>query len=159
MINEGNEIRSSLRCEQPPELRGKLFLELDPPTFCTTPLVLKLAIQDIQPFSVVVSWQSRNHSGVYGYQVAYNAISAMDYNASVSVLLFLPIKFSKDAEFPATFVVWRPLLVFNVLHAFHDSRWETDIILFRSLVLYFMSTNSSNVSKILNTFASRKVYE
>lgn len=84
MINEGNEVRSSLKCEQPPELRGRLFLELDPPTFCTTPLVLKLAIQDIQPFSVVVSWQSRNHSGVYGYKIAYNTISTMEYNQTVS---------------------------------------------------------------------------
>ncbi|KYN39624.1 Chaoptin [Trachymyrmex septentrionalis] len=63
-----------LRCEQPPELRGLVFLDLDPHAFCTAPLVLKLAIQDIQPFSVLVSWQSRNHSGLRGYQVAYHAL-------------------------------------------------------------------------------------
>lgn len=67
-----------LRCEQPPELRGLVFLDLDPNAFCSSPLVLKLAIQDIQPFSVLVSWQSRNHSGLHGYQVAYHALDNVD---------------------------------------------------------------------------------
>lgn len=67
-----------LRCEQPPELRGLVFLDLEPPAFCSAPLVLKLAIQDIQPFSVLVSWQSRNHSGLRGYQVAYHALDNVD---------------------------------------------------------------------------------
>ncbi|XP_014203655.1 protein artichoke [Copidosoma floridanum] len=69
---------SALRCEQPPELRGLVFLDLDPHAFCSVPLVLKLAIQDIQPFSVLVSWQSRNHSGLHGYQVAYHALGNVD---------------------------------------------------------------------------------
>lgn len=84
MINDGKTIHLGLKCEQPAELRGQTFLELDPPAFCTTPLVLKLAIQDIQPFSVIVSWQSRNHSGVYGYKIVYNAISSAEYNGTVS---------------------------------------------------------------------------
>jgi hypothetical protein len=67
-----------LRCEQPPELRGLVFLDLDPRAFCSAPLVVKLAIQDIQPFSVLVSWQSRNHSGLRGYQVAYHALDNVD---------------------------------------------------------------------------------
>lgn len=67
-----------LRCEQPPELRGLVFLDLDPHAFCSAPLVLKLAIQDIQPYSVLVSWQSRNHSGLRGYQVAYHALDNVD---------------------------------------------------------------------------------
>jgi Leucine-rich repeat (LRR) protein len=71
-----------LRCEHPPELRGLPFLDLEPPRFCSTPLILKLAIQDIQPFSVIVSWQSRNHSGLHGYRVAYHAL---DRNDVVSV--------------------------------------------------------------------------
>lgn len=70
-----NDMESGLlRCEQPPELRGLVFLDLDPHAFCSAPLVLKLAIQDIQPYSVLVSWQSRNHSGLHGYQVAYHAL-------------------------------------------------------------------------------------
>ncbi|XP_051160935.1 protein artichoke-like [Leptopilina boulardi] len=74
-----NDVESGLlRCEQPPELRGLVFLDLDPHTFCSAPLVLKLAIQDIQPFSVLVSWQSRNHSGLHGYQVAYHALDNVE---------------------------------------------------------------------------------
>ncbi|XP_012282990.1 protein artichoke [Orussus abietinus] len=74
-----NDMESGLlRCEQPPELRGLVFLDLDPHAFCSAPLVLKLAIQDIQPFSVLVSWQSRNHSGLHGYQVAYHALDTID---------------------------------------------------------------------------------
>lgn len=75
-----------LKCDQPPELRGLVFLDLDPHAFCSTPLVLKLAIQDIQPFSVLVSWQSRNHSGLHGYQVAYHALDNVD-EVSISTLL------------------------------------------------------------------------
>ncbi|KAF7407889.1 hypothetical protein HZH66_002426 [Vespula vulgaris] len=74
-----NDVESGLlKCEQPPELRGLVFLDLDPHAFCSAPLVLKLAIQDIQPFSVLVSWQSRNHSGLRGYQVAYHALDNVD---------------------------------------------------------------------------------
>lgn len=68
----------ALRCEHPPELRGRVFLELNPEQFCDQPLVVKLGIQDIQPFSVLVSWQSRNHSGLYGYQVAYYTIDGSE---------------------------------------------------------------------------------
>lgn len=68
----------ALRCEQPPELRGRIFLDLNPEQFCDQPLVIKLGIQDIQPFSVLVSWQSRNHSGLHGYQVAYYSINGID---------------------------------------------------------------------------------
>lgn len=67
-----------LRCQQPPELRGLVFLDLDPHAFCSAPLILKLAIQDIQPFSVLVSWQSRNHSGLHGYQVAYHVLDNVE---------------------------------------------------------------------------------
>lgn len=74
-----NDMNSGLlRCEQPPELRGLVFLDLDPHAFCSAPLILKLAIQDIQPFSVLVSWQSRNHSGLRGYQVAYHTADNID---------------------------------------------------------------------------------
>lgn len=67
-----------LRCERPPELRGRVFLDLEPEQFCDQPLVVRLGIQDIQPYSVLVSWQSRNHSGLYGYQVAYYTIDMVD---------------------------------------------------------------------------------
>lgn len=69
----GTSAVSGPRCEQPASVHGLLLLRLEPVQFCDKPLVLKLAIQDIQPFTVLVSWQSRNHSGLHGYQVAYYA--------------------------------------------------------------------------------------
>lgn len=77
-MNNGDVDGGLLRCEQPPELRGLVFLDLEPRAFCSAPLILKLAIQDIQPYSVLVSWQSRNHSGLFGYQVAYHAVDNVD---------------------------------------------------------------------------------
>jgi len=32
-----------------------------------------MAIQDIQPYSVVVSWQSRDHLGLNGFEIVYHA--------------------------------------------------------------------------------------
>jgi hypothetical protein len=64
---------SRLNCNQPDNLKGKDFLKMEPQDFCDAPLIMKLAIQDIQPYSVLVSWQSRDHSGLSGYQVIYRA--------------------------------------------------------------------------------------
>lgn len=75
-----------LRCEHPLELRGRVFLDLEPEEFCDQPLVVKLGIQDIQPYSVLVSWQSRNHSGIVGYQVVYYSI---DLTEEVIITLYL----------------------------------------------------------------------
>ncbi|XP_071443356.1 chaoptin-like [Hetaerina americana] len=86
-------VAGGLRCESPPELRGEAFMELEPPRFCSSPLVMKLAIQDIQTFSVVVSWQGRDDNGIMatpaatggwaiagvkGYRVAYHALDRND---------------------------------------------------------------------------------
>ncbi|XP_057336057.1 protein artichoke-like [Microplitis mediator] len=75
-----NDVESPglLRCEQPSELRGLVFLDLDPHAFCSTPLVLEITIQEIQPFSVVVIWQSRNHTGLHGYQIVYRNLDALN---------------------------------------------------------------------------------
>ncbi|CAH2071142.1 unnamed protein product, partial [Iphiclides podalirius] len=62
---------NNLFCEHPEELQGMLFIELTPQKLCDLPIVIRVAIQDIQTYSVIVSWQSRNHSGLSGYQVAY----------------------------------------------------------------------------------------
>ncbi|CAK1546169.1 unnamed protein product [Leptosia nina] len=62
---------SNLRCEHPEELHGYSFLELTSQKLCDVPVVIRIAIQDIQTYSVIVSWQSRNQSGLSGYQVAY----------------------------------------------------------------------------------------
>lgn len=73
-----------LRCQQPPELKGLVFLDLEPGAFCSSPLILKLGIQDIQPFSVVVTWQSRNNSGLSGYQVLYHALPLDEVSSDLS---------------------------------------------------------------------------
>ncbi|XP_030381073.1 chaoptin [Scaptodrosophila lebanonensis] len=62
-----------LRCEHPTELRGKVFGRMEPQQFCDAPLIPKMAIQDIQPYSVVVSWQSREHLGLNGFEIVYHA--------------------------------------------------------------------------------------
>lgn len=47
---------------------------MEPQQFCDAPLIPKIAIQDIQPYSVIVSWQSREHLGLSGYEIVYHAI-------------------------------------------------------------------------------------
>ena len=69
---------NQLNCDQPASLRGKDFLKMEPQDFCDAPLIMKLAIQDIQPYSVLVSWQSREHSGLSGYQVIYHSLEVPD---------------------------------------------------------------------------------
>lgn len=61
----------NLRCEHPEDLHGYSFLALTSQKLCDSPVVIKIGIQDIQTYSVVVSWQSRNQTGLNGYQVAY----------------------------------------------------------------------------------------
>lgn len=65
---------SHLRCDQPTRLRGRVLMEMEPHRFCDAPLILKVAIQDIQPYSVLVSWQTREHSGLHGYHVVYRSM-------------------------------------------------------------------------------------
>lgn len=74
-----------LRCGQPGELRGLIFLELDPHAFCSAPLVTKITVQDVRPNSAVVIWQSRNHSGLHGYQVAYREVDNGDEVRELSI--------------------------------------------------------------------------
>lgn len=67
-----------MNCNQPEALKGKDFLKMEPQDFCDAPLIMKLAIQDIQPYSVLVSWQSREHSGLSGYKVIYHSLEVSD---------------------------------------------------------------------------------
>ncbi|CAH2243065.1 jg18672 [Pararge aegeria aegeria] len=62
---------SHLRCKNPEELHGLSFLEITPQKLCDIPVVVRIALQDIQTYSVLVSWQSRHQPGLNGYQVAY----------------------------------------------------------------------------------------
>lgn len=90
----------NLRCEHPEELHGYPFLELPLRKLCDIPVIIRIAIQDIQTYSVLVSWQSRNQSGLNGYQVAYfreqmpNIVSTVPANL-MSRIFHLKQKFDK----------------------------------------------------------------
>lgn len=71
-----DESAAWLRCEQPAEMRARIFQHLEPQQFCDQPLILKVAIQDIQPYSVLVSWQGRDHTGLSGFRVLYQALDS-----------------------------------------------------------------------------------
>lgn len=87
--NSGSTSNShSLKCEQPNQVRGKRFLQMQPKEFCDEPLIVKVAIQDIQPFSVLVSWQGRENSGITGYQVIYQSL---DNGDEVNIVFFIYI--------------------------------------------------------------------
>ncbi|CAL4075549.1 unnamed protein product, partial [Meganyctiphanes norvegica] len=60
-----------LQCDLPKNLRGSSFLMLGSSVFCPQPLILRLAIQDIQSQSLLVSWQAANVSSIYGFKVTY----------------------------------------------------------------------------------------
>lgn len=66
-----------LRCAGELSIRLKYF-NRDIVMFSHFQLIMKLAIQDIQPYSVLVSWQSREHSGLSGYQVIYHSLEVPD---------------------------------------------------------------------------------
>jgi hypothetical protein len=82
---------NNLHCDQPVKLRGKNFLRMEPQDFCDSPLIMKLAIQDIQPYSVLVSWQSREHSGLSGYQVIYHSLDINDEVSTRRAIYFMLI--------------------------------------------------------------------
>ncbi|KAG8313701.1 hypothetical protein J6590_002172 [Homalodisca vitripennis] len=64
------------RCEDPPQLRGLWFLGLEPPEFCSLPLVSKLTLGKIQASSLAISWDSQPKSGVTSFTVAYHTLEA-----------------------------------------------------------------------------------
>ncbi|XP_068228417.1 protein artichoke-like [Palaemon carinicauda] len=75
--NHPTEVKhpNSIYCDLPERLRGQPFLQLSASAFCPQPLILRLAIQDIQSQSFLVTWQAANTSTVYGYKVTYQAMS------------------------------------------------------------------------------------
>lgn len=97
---------SRLNCNQPENLKGKDFLKMEPQDFCDAPLIMKLAIQDIQPYSLLVSWQSRDHSGLSGYQVIYQSLEVPDEVCSFSLSLMskcLQLSLASFFFFPSFF--------------------------------------------------------
>lgn len=71
-----------VHCDQPMELRGRVLFEMQPQEFCDAPLILKVAIQDIQPYSVIVSWQSREYTGLTGYHVVFHPLDILGNEVS-----------------------------------------------------------------------------
>lgn len=61
-----------IKCETPLSLRGRPFATVTPEEFC--PLITEVTIDDIQRYSVVVSWQHREHTGLSGFEIFYQAI-------------------------------------------------------------------------------------
>lgn len=61
---------------------------MEPKEFCDAPLIMKLAIQDIQPYSVLVSWQGREHSGLSGFQVVYHSMDSNDEVSKFKKIIF-----------------------------------------------------------------------
>lgn len=90
----------NLRCELPPGLRARYFLKLNPSEFCETPLVIKLTIQDIRPSSIIVSWQSRNHSDIYGYRVVFSTITNEKYTDNTTVSTYLSLRSGVNCLLP-----------------------------------------------------------
>ncbi|XP_031636562.1 protein artichoke [Contarinia nasturtii] len=61
-----------IKCETPLSLRGRPFAAVTPEEFC--PLITEVTIDDIERYSVVVSWQHREHTGLVGFEIFYQAI-------------------------------------------------------------------------------------
>ena len=61
-----------IKCETPLSLRGRPFATVTPEEFC--PLITEVTIDDIQRYSVVVSWQHREHTGLSGFEIFYQAL-------------------------------------------------------------------------------------
>lgn len=61
-----------IKCEAPLSLRGRPFATVTPEEFC--PLITEVTIDDIQRYSVGVSWQHREHTGLSGFEIFYQAI-------------------------------------------------------------------------------------
>lgn len=100
---------SNLRCEHPEELHGYSFLKITSQKLCDIPLVIRVAIQDIQTYSVIVSWQSRNQSGLNGYQVAYYGEQTPTIVSSVSkfytlYLIFFYIHVLKPTKYSYLYI-------------------------------------------------------
>ncbi|KAK3877252.1 hypothetical protein Pcinc_018050 [Petrolisthes cinctipes] len=69
---------STLICDRPKTLSGLSFLLLSSSSFCPQPVILRLAIQDIQSQSLLVSWQATNSSAVYGFKVWFQVTVGED---------------------------------------------------------------------------------
>ncbi|KAK8736052.1 hypothetical protein OTU49_005205 [Cherax quadricarinatus] len=76
LLNHPSQVHHphDITCDLPETLRGQSFLLMLSSSFCPQPVILRLAIQDIQSQSLLVSWQASNTTSVYGFKVTYQAI-------------------------------------------------------------------------------------
>ncbi|CAG0896748.1 unnamed protein product [Cyprideis torosa] len=81
------ENQQAMTCSSPDDRRGSNFLDEALIRRCSQSLIHKLAIQDIQPNSLMVTWQSNNTVDVKGFKVVYHAL---DYDSSVSTFSLGP---------------------------------------------------------------------
>lgn len=75
MRNHQKILQSSerfIRCEYPAVLRGRPFSQVTAEEFC--PLITHVSIDDVQPYSVSVSWKNREHNGLSGFEIFYQAM-------------------------------------------------------------------------------------
>lgn len=61
-----------IRCETPLSLRGRPFATVTPEEFC--PLITEVTVDEIHRYSVAISWQNREHNGLSGFEIFYQAI-------------------------------------------------------------------------------------
>ncbi|XP_063844773.1 protein artichoke-like [Scylla paramamosain] len=89
LLNHPEQVTNpqDLTCHVPPALHERAFLLLPSSAFCPQPVVLRLAIQDIQSQSLLVSWQATNSSAVYGFKVTYRAADGSATQSSPSLSL------------------------------------------------------------------------
>ncbi|XP_045107837.1 LOW QUALITY PROTEIN: protein artichoke-like [Portunus trituberculatus] len=89
LLNHPEQVTNprDLTCELPQGLEGRAFLLLPSSAFCPQPVVMRLAIQDIQSQSLLVSWQATNSSAVYGFKVTYRAADGSTTQSSPSLSL------------------------------------------------------------------------
>lgn len=71
-----------IKCETPLSLRGRPMATVTTEEFC--PLITEVTIDDIQRYSVSVSWQHREHTGLSGFEIFYQAIDGSIDDVSVS---------------------------------------------------------------------------
>lgn len=82
-----------IECDAPFSLRGRPFATVTPEEFC--PLITTVGVDDIQRYSITVSWQNRDHSELDGFEIFYQAIDGgvddvSHYNSYVACIELVP---------------------------------------------------------------------
>lgn len=96
-----------IQCESPAVLRGRPFSQVTAEEFC--PLITHVSVDDVQPYSVSVSWENREHSGLSGFEIFYQAIDGgIDDVSERHNVRFLYFTYILFADFTREFVHFSP---------------------------------------------------